>query len=290
MCAGEAIVRHYPNSYKLKTQIIDEKHKDLRTLILGNSHNYYGINPKVIGEHAFNLSNVLQTPEYDYFLLNKYYGEKSYKLKNVIIVVDFTGFFTDALEVEDPARAAYYRIYMGYDKHSWLSKYGFELFNSQQYRSKFVPALKYLFTGKYSLNCDSAGFGIPTTRPNEVTLEHMRRTCNKVFNNAEVKMGNVKYNHYYLAKIGEFCKQRGIRLILIQTPLWSEFYNKIGKEELSAIHAEMEFMSHEYGAVSHNYMNDSRFSGFENFSDASHLSRLGADKFTRILMEDFAGL
>lgn len=263
----------------------------LRTLILGNSHTYYGIMPKIIGPKAFNLANVSQKLEYDYFLLTKYYSHKTGELKNVIIPVDFTGFFDGELENEDAARVAYYHIYMGDKKYKWWSKYSMELYHIQKFRDKIVPTIKYLFSGKYDINCDSTGCGIPTTAPRDVTIERLRMTSDRVIDHYPgMDTRNVAYNHYYLNKIGEFCKQRGIRLIVVNVPVWPEYYNRIGKKELAITQIEMQRMVRDYDAICGNYLCDPRFEDVENFSDASHLSRLGAERFTHVLMSDFSGL
>lgn len=285
---GEAVVRHYPNSYKLKSEFMDRNARQVRTLILGNSHTYYGIDPKLIGSDAFNLANVSQRLEYDYFLLTKYYGQSVGNLKNVIVPVDFTGFFDGPLEGEDAARVAYYKIYMGNRKYGW-SKYCLELFHIQKFKDKMAPAFKYLFTGSYSLNCDSTGFGIPTTPPDQVTLESMRVSSDRVISHYPgMDVQNVAYNHCFLTKIGEFCKKRGIRLIVVSVPVWPEYYSRIGKKELAVTRLEMQRMERDYSAVCGDYMNDSRFTAIDNFSDASHLSQLGAERFTSVLKEDFA--
>lgn len=288
---GEFIVRHYPNSYRLKAEYMEAHARHVKTLILGNSHNYYGVSPGVIGPGAFNLANVTQMPENDLALLEKYYANDAYELKNVILAIDFTGFFTARLEKEDPIRVAYYQIYMGCGTHGWFSKYGLELFNISKFRLKLFPALEYLITGNYEINCDSLGCGIPSTKPEDVTVEHMKRSCNNVFAHYPgIVKENVAYNHYYLGKLGKFCRDRNIRLILVSPPVWIEYYNRIGKQELSLIAAEARRMQRDYGAEYANYMADPRFSTLDNFSDASHLSRLGAERFTRVLMADFGDL
>ena len=64
---GEALVRHYPNSYRYKSEWMDRHADSVQTLLMGASHIYYAVIPDSLGHAAFNLSNVSQLYEYDWF-------------------------------------------------------------------------------------------------------------------------------------------------------------------------------------------------------------------------------
>jgi hypothetical protein len=68
----EVYMRHIPNSYKYKDEWMKKNGNTVETLILGSSHAYYGINPEYLSWKAFNLANVSQDLERDFFVLDKY--------------------------------------------------------------------------------------------------------------------------------------------------------------------------------------------------------------------------
>ena len=290
MAGGEALVRHYPNSYSLKAKWMDAHSHEVRTLVMGNSHNYYGINPAVLGAQSFNLANVSQNPEYDWFLLKKYYGDDIHKLQNVLIAVDFTRFFDGPLEEDEWGRAIYYRLYMGYNKHGFLSRYAMEWCCLPQFNKKFTAAVRYLFTGQAQVNCDSLGFGITTTPPEEVTNASLQASADRVMAHyGGIRTDYVNYNLQYLDSIAAFCRHNGIGLIVVAPPVWDGFYKRIGERERLLLADAFDRLQTE-GAECHDYACDPRFAAIDNFSDCSHLSRKGADMFTKILMEDFPQL
>ena len=68
----ELMVRNSPNTYTMKKNWMISHSGGIKTLITGNSHSYYGIKPNAIGDSVFNIANVSQGHEYDYFLLTKF--------------------------------------------------------------------------------------------------------------------------------------------------------------------------------------------------------------------------
>ena len=73
----EVIARKAPNTYKDKERIMLSTLSDsVEVLVLGSSHNYYGLNPQLIKKSCYNLANTSQTIYYDDYLM------KSYIMKN----------------------------------------------------------------------------------------------------------------------------------------------------------------------------------------------------------------
>ena len=69
---AEAYVRSIPCSYQYKDQWIEAHGDKVSTLILGNSHAFFDLRPSDFADRTFNLSNVSQRLEHDYFLLQHY--------------------------------------------------------------------------------------------------------------------------------------------------------------------------------------------------------------------------
>ena len=100
---------------------------------------------------------------------------------------------------------------------------------------------------------------------------------------------NVDYNVQYLNKIGDWCKHHNVNIIVITTPMWDEFVNMISDRQLSTMYDVINQFVRRYNATFKDYMRDPRFQG-RDFHDVDHLSDLGAEKFSRILKQDFPEL
>lgn len=291
LATGEWLVRHYPNSYRYKAEWMDAHADSVQTLLMGASHTYYAIIPDSLATNTFNLSNVSQLYEQDWFLLNRY-SERLKSLRNVVLVVDDCSPFDAPLEQlpEDWHRSIYYRLYMDYDKHPLFSRYAFEWSSYSTFRRKLMPALKYAFTGKAELDCDSLGFGKGFYTPehfDSVTMQHQSDIAIERHRCKDWTL--VNNNRDYLFKIAQWCQEHGVRLVLITTPMWSGFYSKIDDKQLNVMYQIANQCVEQYGATYYDYMRDPRFQGTD-FHDGDHLSRQGAEKFTRVLKEEISGL
>jgi hypothetical protein len=290
LVAGEWLVRQYPNSYRYKAEWMDAHADSVQTLVMGASHIYYAVIPDLLGADVFNLSNVSQLYEYDWFLLNRYSARLG-RLRNLVLVVDDSAPFEDKMEnlPEDWHRCIYYRLYMGYNKHSLLSKYGFEMSRLSSFKLKLEPALQYALTGEADLDCDSLGFCCTFDTPEVFDTTVMNIRSVKVIERHRCKdWSRVENNRDYLFRIADWCQRRGVRLVLVTTPMWQGFYSKINQQQLDTMYSLADQCVARYGAIYKDYMRDPRFQGTD-FHDGDHLSRQGAEKFTRILKEEVGG-
>ncbi|MBQ7689723.1 MAG: hypothetical protein IJT30_00785 [Muribaculaceae bacterium] len=288
LIAGEAIVRQYPNSYRAKDEWLRKHRQETETLVLGNSHTYYSVNPSLLRTRTFSVANVSQTLEYDWKLLEHYFGDDSCHLRNVIVQLDFGNLFDYPLEESpwDWERVIYYRLYMGLDGQEPLNLSNrCELSCLASFKRKLTPALSYLLTGEYSIDCDSLGFGITTTRVHNPAV--MNQALEKAMHRfATIDYSQSAYNEQYLYRIAEFCQSRGIRMIIIATPLWREFALRKSRTGDPALRQAAETCVEQYGACYHDYSTDARIVD-EDFVDGEHMSPLGAEHFSRILTDDY---
>ncbi len=277
---AECVVRHMPNSYSYKSQWMDANASRVKTLVLGGSRTYYDIRPSLLGDSAFNLAQVTQHPEYDWWLLEKYIDHCP-DLNTVIMSVDESNLFEPPLEeCVEWHRCIYYNIYMGYPKHRNELKYSLELSNIVSLSLKLGPAVGYLVTGRSTLDCDSAGWGSDHDR---VTFDEpfMYRTARQIYERIK-DADAVEYNSEYLYKIARLCHERGIRLVLVSTPSWSEYIAMFDQSRFDTMHSVAAKCVSEWGAEYYDYTNDSSYAGLD-FRDPNHLSHRGADKFTTML-------
>ena len=272
LTVAEGYVRSLPNTYKYKDRWMWQNGQWVHTLILGNSHAYFALAPSAMGDSVFNLSNVSQRLEHDFFLLKRY-AEACPNLRQVVLVADNSCLFDTPMEDDEPARVTYYQLYMGYDAHSALSKYGFELSNMAYLWQK----VKWHFQNTGD-QCDSLGWGnshvVAERNPDDFLYENVRE-------HHFVDWNNTRRNRCYLDSIAHWCQQRQVRLLLLQTPVCADYTRKADAQQLKLVGEIVDSCCHIYGAIRADYSCDRRFEG-NDFFDSDHLSDQGAMKFSRI--------
>jgi len=143
----EIIAESIPNSYTYKRSYMEQHGSQIKTLILGSSNAYDGLNPSVLPK-AFNLANSSQTLEDDYRLLATYIDSMD-SLQTVIVGL---GYHSLGATTEDNRRM-YYTIYMNLYPRWPLSKYSFEVCNPEMLVKKII---KYMVSRDVT-RCDSLG-------------------------------------------------------------------------------------------------------------------------------------
>ena len=136
--AGEWAVRRYvPNPYRTKAERMEHGPMP-RSIVLGNSHSYYGVRPDMLPAPAVSLANVSQPLAYDLELLRHYEAlGRLDSLRFIVAQVSFTSLFDkDFEDTPEWYRCINYKLYMGLDRHPALSRYGFELARPSVYGAK----------------------------------------------------------------------------------------------------------------------------------------------------------
>lgn len=277
LVAGELVARHIPTSYSAKHAWLAANGARVETLVLGTSHTYYGVVPVLLGDSVYNLANVSQTPEYDLALLRRY-GRDCPNLRRVIVPVDYITFRDPAMEdADDWWRAIGYCTRMDIGLHSPWSKYNFEISDFDGYAQK----LRSLVLTVEANVCDSLGFGLGLEEgADSATLAELAPP--RVAYNTADNPGRPCQAEAALQSIIEYCGSRGAECILVSMPV-SEAYRVLLEPGQQA---EMERLAG--GLAGRNGIRWLDFSAHPDFAasdfhDPDHLSRAGAEKFTRLL-------
>lgn len=278
MITIEICDRKLPNAYKYKYEWMQQNANDVETLVLGNSHTYYGIQPKYLKGNAFNLANPSQLLEHDFFLL-KYWSDKYVKLKTVILPISYFTLFANDIE---SYRCRYYRIYMDCDLYpSYSFSYNFEIADPKTALFKFS---KFIFGINEEVDwfCDKYG--------NEAFNFTSNRMVNwnkndKRFAASAKTWKYTQKNYRILEDIIKFCKDRDINLVLITTPCWHTYCSYLKERQLKKMYSMIHELQRKYKFLYFDYLQDKRFTA-NDFFNGSHLSELGEIKFTKILDED----
>ena len=133
--AGEAI----PNSYTYKRDYMEAHGSTIKTLILGSSNAYDGLNPSVLPA-AFNLANSSQTIEDDKRLLAKYIDGMD-SLETVIVGLGYHSLG----EAQETHRRTYYTIYMDLYPRWPINRHSLEVFDIRLLTKKRLPERSWSF-------------------------------------------------------------------------------------------------------------------------------------------------
>ena len=106
LASAEVYMRSLPNTYKYKEEWMWQNGHRVSTLLLGNSHGYFGLVPSAMGDSVFNLCAVSQRAREDFYLLQRYASVCPH-LRTVVLVVDNSNLFDVPMEEEEPFRVVY---------------------------------------------------------------------------------------------------------------------------------------------------------------------------------------
>lgn len=275
MGGAEYAVRQIPNEYKYKNDWMNQHAEEVETLILGSSHAYDGINPDCLGKNAFNLAFPGQTLKFDNYLFFRWVN--CYKnLRTVILPISYFSFFY--LDM-DQIRETYYSLYMAYPSsviELEMLCYGPLKIKIEQYiEEKNISCHKNGWARKSLSDKDMANWG-----KDYITASVVRKQTVDSWD-------CIKPNYCLISEIASYCQKHGIKFVMVALPHTKGYNQHLDEKQLSKTLSLVSSLKQQYGLDFYDYREDSRFVD-EDFFDESHLSDVGAEKFTKILMNDMS--
>lgn len=282
----EALARRCPNSYAYKHDTVTQRGEYITTLLLGGSRAYHGIDPAYIDEGAFSLANVSQPLYLDCWVLKKYHPFLPH-LRTVILEVNNANIAgsADMGKGMEWFRLIYYGLYMDYPT-PLFSRYHFEVCNFTNAKRKAVETIHALRGNKNHTPCSASGWGMEygtAEKFDPISFAETARVAAQRHNHPVRE--HFDFSLQKLEEIALYCNENNLRLILVTTPLSSEYRNAANPTQFDFLAEAMERMKRKYGAEYLDYANDPRFQG-KDFYDGDHLSHQGAAKFSSIFKED----
>lgn len=277
LALGEWYVESLPNPARDKHRWMTAHADSVETLILGDSHAFYGIRPDMLPGMAYSLAMPSQTLRYDNYLLHHYAMPR---LHDVLLTVSYFTLWEDfELLTGHDQEIARYHIYMDCDLHR-LPLYRFECLH----RQAFVERLKSLYKpAQLSWNAQGWGDNYTLERRAEHWDNGEERATANTYNNAAV----VDFNAGQLRQIIDYCRQQNVRLTLVTTPVSASFHTSQAANQVAHNRRVLDGILREHPEVRHfDYETDARFHA-DDFYDADHLSTIGAAKLTGILRQNF---
>lgn len=277
MTVAEIVLRYVPNSYKDKLSIIENNKDDVELLIMGSSHSNNGINPRLFPMKAINVAMGGQGITIDEFLLERYIGQMP-NLKYIILPIGYpTLYMFDA--VGSPDRYMYYNVYYNYEPNIF-SVDNYEIFHPHSVKAKLLS----LFSGDYIPFDDSLGFHGINDSIDFNAVETVSWQTVKNFSN-----DTVEKNVHAFSNIAKIAEENNVKLIIITMPVHKSFYELSDKAQMKFT----ENVIHDILAGHSNCIYWDYYAAFMDdscYCDATHLNAIGADFFTKKLINDLDSL
>ncbi|SDS24619.1 DUF1574 family protein [Christiangramia echinicola] len=271
---GELALRNIPNDYSFKRAYLDKNSQNLKTLVLGSSHFYRGVNPALLEQPAFNAAMVSQSLDYDLKILENYDSEFQ-NLETIILPISYFSLFGSLETGVESWRASFYNIYYGIG-----NPVKFEVFNK-----KGSQTLSKVFDFYYSdiklKLADSLGWGRRNIKvlPEELEslgLRAAQRHTKKNFNLLPFQLKNFR-------EIIQIANKNNWKLILVTPPAYHSYVANLNKKQLDLTIKYCKEMEEDFDNVYYyNFLQDNSFSS-SDFYDADHLNQDGANKFSQML-------
>jgi hypothetical protein len=271
----EISLRQIPNNYSYKKNYIEKNAGNINTLILGNSHAFYGFDPKYFEGNAFNAANVSQSLLYDYKILEKYESSMP-NLKTVVVPVSYLSLFTTLEEGDEAWRVKNYRIYFDLDT-GWDLSDNFEIL-SGKLKANITRLNKYYLQKKSDVSCTAQGVGVSNEKRGR---EHVAATGkNAALRHTAANYNNLDTNLKILDSLTALCKKKDIKVVFVTLPAYKSYRENIDKKQYSlSTQAINKFVSNHDNCTYLNYFDSDTFL-IDDYMDADHLNAGGAKKLS----------
>ena len=281
----ECLLRQIPNDYKYKKDYLDKHSGEIQVLILGSSDAFFGINPLYFTQKTFNGCHVSQTLDLDLKIF-KMYENKFNDLKVIILPISYFTLWGKLEEGVESWRIKNYAIYYGLDTESRLDNS--ELLNGKL-RINIQRLYKYIFEKKDDISCSKLGwvatYGSENMDDLEKTGKHTAsyHSINTIYSEENLKIYNE--NIMILNSFAEICNHRNLKLILLTLPTYRTYRENLNVEQLNLMFETISNFENEHNNCLYiNLLDDPDFIA-KDFSDANHLSEIGAKKLSEKLIQ-----
>lgn len=278
--ATEVFYRSVENNYTYKTERIISEYNEIETLVFGDSHAFFGINPEYFSSKTFNIANVSQSLYFDELLLKKHIDSLP-KLKTIVINISY---FT--LSVVDDSTEDRWRKYF-YQQQMELDVPSISIFDPRQYSlalsRRFYQSAElfkeYLKNGTI-VSSYKDGFGMQ----DESNIVADKVAISKLISKKhEDNSLDFEVNTEKIKEMINSCNKRGVEVILIEMPVYKTYYDLLNSQKKQKINATLLNLERKNKGVRfYDFSQELNFVD-EDLRDADHLTNQGAVKFSKLL-------
>ena len=278
--ALEVFYRQVPNNYSYKDQQLQKVAPDVQTLIMGDSHAFYGINPVYFKDPTFNLSNISQSLLTDELLLEKHIANLP-ALKTVFINISY---FT--LSAKDNALESNWRKYF-YHHNMGITAPSISFWNPQRYSMALIQRFdkSMALVQKYHENntiVNATPFGYGMQDASNIVKDKDAISL-VIANKHEDASLDFKRNTARLQRIIALCKKYEVAVVLLEMPVYPTYYNLLDTQKKEKIKSVLTTLSGVNDTVFYLDLSSSPLFEKQDLRDADHLTNSGAKKCSEYL-------
>lgn len=277
-------IRNIPNNYNYKKKYLDSNASKIKTLILGSSHAYYGINPDYFEDTAFNASHTSQSLNYDYAIYTKYKDEMI-NLRTIVIPISYFTLFSNIEMGIESWRVKNYAIYYGIKKSPHIKDY-FEL-TTISMRENYTRLISYYVKNHSEVNCNRLGWGTDYNSKDSKNLNETGKLSAKRHSIANI--GSIENkelfdeNYSIIDSIVNTCIKKDISVLIIMPPAYKTYRENLDSGQLQITTDAINKLLHQYKNCNYlNLIDDKRFVP-DDFYDGDHMNEIGAKKLSQII-------
>lgn len=279
--ASEYFYRKVPNNYSIKNENLIKNKSKIETLLFGDSHCFYGLNPIYFKKKTFNLSNVSQTIYFDKLLFENYVDQLP-KLSCIVLCIEYTNLSQKDNSQEDVWRKYYYQSYMNLKVPliKWYDLHQYFLCTTQK-PSRTLELMKKYAKSDFVADCDVNGWGNNYKKKDRIIPKLVAKERAKQQEDGFV---DFKLNSDRINSIISLCKQKKIKVVIVSMPQTHLYTSYLNKKKLSLIFKTCQNLQNKNPNDVYylNLFNDNRFQD-EDFYDSDHLNEFGAEKCSKMV-------
>lgn len=275
----ESFYRCVPNDYTFKRDTVEKHASEYETVLFGNSHCFFGLNPAYFNGKTYNFSNISQTLYFDHLLFERYKNDFK-QLKRVVFCIEYTTLGQQDNTNEDVFRKYYYQQYMGLDVPI------IHPLDPKQYSLAFTRSLErsldfmYRYADQGSIiDCYENGWSFiypkrfaPGPQSNAKSRASLHDATSDNFVPALDR----------LQSMISWCQARNIEVILVSTPQSRLYTSQLDPQKVRRIFQTCENLEREHSNVRYLNLFYARFTNAD-FYDADHLNEFGAAKCSKMV-------
>ncbi|WP_452219838.1 hypothetical protein [Lacinutrix salivirga] len=269
-------------NYSYKHEQLLNNYASAETLVFGDSHAFYGLNPEYLKTKTFNASNNFQPIIIDKLLFDKHVDSFP-KLKNIILTIT-EGNLNESYSNNLKNLKYYYANQMD------LEFPELSAFNLKKYSLVFTKSIKANY--KFYKN-SKQNKSLVTALPNGfTTLNTLEASVPNLEESAKSKLSKVKKDSLQINKnvkrlqsIIDSCKAKRIQVYLVSFPISKPYLNGLDAKNLKTIDSTSKVLAKANSNVNYINLMHNEFFEASDFFDANHLNKKGAEKCTKLLSE-----
>ncbi len=276
----EVFYRQGPNTYSYKNEQLQKLYKETETVVFGDSHSFFGINPLYFESRTFNISNISQSLLLDELLLAKHIANLP-SLKTVILNVSYFTLSAKQDDIENSWRKYFYHHNMEVTAPSisiWNPKrYSMALIQRFNKSMELVDA--YCQAGTI-ITTTPLGYGLQDASSIINDKEAISKVIAKKHENYSLDFA---LNTVRLERMVKLCRLYDVDVVLLEMPVYPAYYKLLNPVKKQKIKTTLRQLSKTHDNAFYLDLSTNSFFDKKDLRDADHLNNAGAQKCSELL-------